>query len=92
MFETLFAQVEAALDAHPVLCRHNGVAARLGLSTLSEPSMLVDRHGFDVRISVKIRDTRKRPTVIGGCGETPEQAVAKLIASLDLWAKVLLAS
>jgi hypothetical protein len=78
-FEPLFKKVEDAIDAHPKLSR----------VTLGEPSFNVDRGGWSVKIRVALKGSRKKPTEVHGEGETPEEAVEKLVNGLDIWAKAI---
>lgn len=78
-FEPLFQKVEAAIDAHPKLER----------VTLGEPGFNVDRGGWTVKIRVHLKGSRRKPTDINGSGDTPEEAVEKLVETLDIWAQAI---
>lgn len=75
-FEAEFAAVEAAIEAH----------AQLELADEPAPLMSIDRHGARMRIRVKLQKSRKRPVEIAEFGDTPAEAAARLIQSLDYWA------
>lgn len=78
--EALLAPLEQAIDEHPRLTRHRS----------REPWLRIDRHGCSVCIMVKLRGSRKiRYDEIYGIGDTPEEAVSKLIGGLDFWAEAL---
>lgn len=93
MFDQLFNRIDAAVDAHPKLSR---VAINGKLVTRTTPTSLIDeakievtRTGCTARIRVKLRGSRKRAMDISGDGDTPEQAAAKLIDGLDIWAQAI---
>ena len=77
-FEPLFQKVEAAIDAHPQLLR---VAV--------DPQFTVDRGGWSIKIRVKFKGSRRNAVEIHDEGETPEAAVERLVAGLDIWAKAI---
>ncbi len=78
--DTLLAPLEQAIADHPRLTRQQA----------REPWLCIDRHGCSVRVMVKLRGSRKiRCDEIHGMGDTPEEAVAKLIGGLDFWAEAL---
>lgn len=85
MFETLFKQIENALDTHPVLER-DALAVKYNLGS---PEFRICRLGFTVVVRAHKRGSRKKPSEISGTGDTAELAVAHLIDGLDHWAEVL---
>lgn len=76
-FEPLLEKVAAAIDNHPKLHR------------AGEPSFNIDRLGVSVKILVKLAGSRKKATGISGTGDTTEEAVEKLISTLDIWAQAI---
>lgn len=80
VFHDLFVKAEKAVQAHPKLRGgwHDGSM---------HPRLHVDRFGWTVEMSVKLKGSRKAATAIQEDGETPEQAVDNLIAKLDFWAE-----
>lgn len=78
--DTLLAPLERAIDEHPRLTRQQS----------REPWLCIDRHGCTARVMVKFRGSRKiRYDEIHGIGDTPEEAVSKLIGGLNFWAEAL---
>jgi hypothetical protein len=75
--EPLFAMVDKAIAEHPKLRR------------AGDPQFVIDRLGVTVKIRVSLVGSRKRPHDISGDGETTEEAVEKLISTLDLWAQAI---
>jgi hypothetical protein len=92
-FDDLFTRLEAAIDAHPLLARV-GLGGKIvtpdtPVSHIHEPVMSVRRVGYTVRVLVKLKGSRKKPSEITGTGETAEAAIDHLITGLDYWAQAL---
>ena len=78
--EALFTRLEKAVDDHQALMRN----------PLRSPHLRLSRDGATIHISVKLKGSRKiRCDDITGHGDTPEEAVAELIAGLDSWAEAI---
>jgi hypothetical protein len=78
-WEKILYAVEKAIDQHTKLKR------------VSESKLGFTRSGphFDIRATVRLIGSRKRPMEISAYGDTPEEAAEKFIEGLDYWAEAL---
>jgi len=76
--ETLFVSVETAIHNHPTL---------LLVTHPTSPYLVLSRMGSTLKVLVKLQGSRKKPTEIWGEGDTPTEAAADLIRTLDFWAQ-----
>jgi hypothetical protein len=73
-------------QAEKAIADHEGFRAVPGL--LGEAKFEFSSFGWSVKINVK-GAKRRTASEIHGSGDTPEKAVADLIAGLDLWYKAI---
>jgi hypothetical protein len=78
----LIRLLEKAVDDHPRLYRWRNSRAELAIDDDSEDC-------WTVRITVKVKGSNRRAHEIWNVGNTPEEAVARLIGQLDIWATSL---
>jgi hypothetical protein len=76
---SLLNRVDAAVDAHAAL-------ERVGINP---SSFRFSGFGWTVTVIVKLKGSRKKATPIHADGDTPDEAVDKLVNGLDIWAKAL---
>lgn len=84
----LLTQIEAAIDAHEGLTRDT-----FGNGVTNNAELAFTKFGWSARCYVRGLRAKGRGArqliMIGGNGDTPEQAVANCIESLDTWSTVL---